>query len=1226
MNIRFHGRGFDTPSDQSTLTYEWDFGDGKTASGLLNDEIPGWSSEDNVEHHRYTTTKSQTYSATFTVMDNHEEVTVWTILVSVTVDSDGDQVQDGVEFNLGMNPFNFDTDGDWLIDLYEIEPPTEIPTQPWPRETSPRAADTDGDGCSDWEEIWPGLDDMIMNPNDPDMDDDGLLDCKEVYSEVFKTEDRFMLIPLASEVSFELPGVGTYSPFILTAEAKIGITGLKPSELELVIENADGDSFIIKNEGEGDDSNNLLFASYNMISAGFNKVDFKASQSWTLLVGKPSLSIGYLEFFEIHIISRTDPQNDDSDSDSLSDYEEVNLAEYGWLTNPWISDTDGDGVSDSREVKVLGTDPTRQDTDRDGTNDADDSDPLNNLAIRLDLNTITALGWDKPKDMFFEVRFSDTETWDTTRFFTEHLNMPDKKDEIWHYNRQYTFDIPDSKSSVGIQLLLWEQSSDDAYLWDINPNEGAESIMFTHYTYEDKSSFSSSGDEDGEPDKHDAEVTFDVVTISATRITTCFLNSTDSESLYVTPDNNLRYVGEQEFYIVILDLNQLQNQMPFVGKYNAIIVPRTVFVNSQLNYLMQNAEVDDDGHPIGLPEYVENLEFSELGDSSLATVGSVVGTITGSMREADAMNLLEMLREDSLGNDIAEANWFHFSQLFTLNLDDDVLEYIPMKQLRFDAIGESPDFDDGFWADAWGAIVEVVEWVAGVVTSVVDVILAIGEFIVEVGMWIIGTIFDFISDIMDAISFITDIILKVVEATVDWVYENIVSRMISAIAPIVLITLRVIGGPILEQLGQALFDSLDYLLIWFVKDFVPGVADIIRGALGVAGSLVKIVEAFVDCAFENFDVIVGGAAAGCGEILDALRDLKQNIEDIFLAAWEIGSGFVVTLFTVLLRMCGTYRGLNDDEMAVARSVFGSSIELEKVRIYLGYNPSSLLVLPQFCAIPLMEIIHAANGGRAMTTMYLINMDPDDIGDNSLLIHELVHVWQVEEEGPAYLDALEDQIREGNDPGCGEGDAYYYGQNSPGGCNNGNGAEDSLMENLTAAGGNGHQAFSDYEGEEQAEMIEHYYVRRFERNLDYAAWQPYADAVCEGSACRNTAFVEWVGSGDYENDGLNPETGTVSSTLFEFRVVYRNESDEAPRIHNLRIRNGGTDIAGSPFAMNFLEFAEPGGDYTSGAVYTFETTLGDVGDDYEYRFEFSDGVMSWSTGMPAIWTVGPTVNA
>jgi subtilisin family serine protease len=66
----------------------------------------------------------------------------------------------------------------------------------------------------------------------------------------------------------------------------------------------------------------------------------------------------------------TDPTNEDSDSDGLTDGDEVNT--HG--ADPNDPDTDGDGLTDGEEVNTYGTDPNNTDTDGDGFTDKEEVD------------------------------------------------------------------------------------------------------------------------------------------------------------------------------------------------------------------------------------------------------------------------------------------------------------------------------------------------------------------------------------------------------------------------------------------------------------------------------------------------------------------------------------------------------------------------------------------------------------------------------------------------------------------------------------------------------------------------------------------------------------------------------------------------------------------------------------------------------------------------------------
>ena len=65
---------------------------------------------------------------------------------------------------------------------------------------------------------------------------------------------------------------------------------------------------------------------------------------------------------------QTDPLNPDTDTDSVSDGDEI--LTYG--TNPLLIDSDSDSLSDSDELQVYFTDPLATDSDNDGLNDGEE--------------------------------------------------------------------------------------------------------------------------------------------------------------------------------------------------------------------------------------------------------------------------------------------------------------------------------------------------------------------------------------------------------------------------------------------------------------------------------------------------------------------------------------------------------------------------------------------------------------------------------------------------------------------------------------------------------------------------------------------------------------------------------------------------------------------------------------------------------------------------------------
>lgn len=130
----------------------------------------------------------------------------------------------------------------------------------------------------------------------------------------------------------------------------------------------------------------------------------------------------------------TNPQNPDTDSDGLTDYEEIyligtnplkcdtdengvndadddadsdeltNKREIELGTNPSNPDTDGDELSDGDEVNKYGTDPLKADTDNDTLTDGDE------IAVGLDPNSPQTFGVPDAEYKFEQTISADSET------------------------------------------------------------------------------------------------------------------------------------------------------------------------------------------------------------------------------------------------------------------------------------------------------------------------------------------------------------------------------------------------------------------------------------------------------------------------------------------------------------------------------------------------------------------------------------------------------------------------------------------------------------------------------------------------------------------------------------------------------------------------------------------------------------------------------------------------
>ena len=200
------------------------------------------------------------------------------------------------------------------------------------------------------------------------------------------------------------------------------------------------------------------------------------------------------------------------------------------------------------------------------------------------------------------------------------------------------------------------------------------------------------------------------------------------------------------------------------------------------------------------------------------------------------------------------------------------------------------------------------------------------------------------------------------------------------------------------------------------------------------------------------------------KVLDTLKQLGKTALEVLEAALEAGAAAVALAFAVILDWFpGEYRPLTATERADAVNVFGASIPLDEVRL----SVKSFAV----------DFIEWVNGGRAITTMRLINFASWDTLTTDTLIHEMTHVWQGVVDGPVYMvEALEAQL---------VGAGYNYGYTDG---TTGEGAEDAL----NAAGGN----LAHFNPEQQAQIIMHWWHRKFASvpPLPTTAWDPYEAVV------------------------------------------------------------------------------------------------------------------------------------
>jgi len=122
---------------------------------------------------------------------------------------------------------------------------------------------------------------------------------------------------------------------------------------------------------------------------------------------------------------------------------------------------------------------------------------------------------------------------------------------------------------------------------------------------------------------------------------------------------------------------------------------------------------------------------------------------------------------------------------------------------------------------------------------------------------------------------------------------------------------------------------------------------------------------------------------------------------------------------------------------------------------------------------------------------------------------------------------------------------------------------------------------------------------------------------------NPPSLSWTGETGYQNDGLEPESGTTE-TSFAYRVKYTDVDNDSPQTGypKVHILKGGEEIQNSPFTMSEVDSGDT--NYTNGKLYTFSKQNLSVGSNYTYYFGAKDNQGSSASGEPTSPKTGPEV--
>ncbi len=341
---------------------------------------------------------------------------------------------------------------------------------------------------------------------------------------------------------------------------------------------------------------------------------------------------------------------DHSDVDGLNDSEEINLGSDGFATDPWKTDTDGDLWSDGYETLTKGTNPLAWDTDGEVSQH-----------VGSTLDSFTSFACPPPIP--------------TTQYSTS------------SFGYTYYADVPDDVSSVSLRATAWA----------INPGRRDDILVDAFVTYTLNSGTSYQTLWNG-----NSWYSFDVWTVALPKAKTLFV--TDGNATVTLANGQSRLVGQDRYYVFTFDVTSAYG--PFVVGTNAIVVPRSIFLDTKLR-------ADFDAGTFA-PLTDATLYGEDLGQAKVSE--SVAGTIGKSLSGVDAKNVLDRLLRNT--TDVLVYSYVDAtSYVVLMNLPADVVKILPWASVTIGPTGAMPQ---DFW-----------QQIGAAASTFVNSLLVVGQMIYE---------------------------------------------------------------------------------------------------------------------------------------------------------------------------------------------------------------------------------------------------------------------------------------------------------------------------------------------------------------------------------------------------------------------------------------------------------------------------------------------------------------
>jgi len=690
----------------------------------------------------------------------------------------------------------WDTDGDAILDNHEAQ---GIGASSYV--TDHRSADTDGDGLSDWEEIFVGSDGFVTDPLDPDCDDDGLMDGEETWSYAWASEMEYRVVNGAGDggraaVPIVVPTLSPNS-VIESVQVVIGVQTDRAQDIQVTMKKGLFPEVTVRPQS-GNGAN--VFEAVNALSGWYLVSSFRSGGTFYFYVmdWDDEGNDGHVQYIKLIMTGRTSPLAPDCDNDGLSDLEEITLGEDGFITCPWATDTDGDGLGDLSEKSGGGpsgkqTDPTKRDTDGDGVLDGSDK-AVGNLVVELDFDWMQRLypyysSNHGGGEVFFVVQV--TVGSDTHTLFTDHVNKGDQD-----MGATYYFDVPDDTWSITFQLQAWADSPSYILLGlggddqlEFNGSSNCESRTFNlskNYYANDQALWAFRGN----------ELNIDVYArkVVEAPVTTIVVHGDGADGAYgleALDGGKYRWTADEQAVVLHIECVSGGSSnwlFPSTGKYN-VVVPRSVAMASNLSWYLADPinRMTSSTWAGGLLRDKADISFSDTGDAT-APGGLAMALSVSGVTRAEAKELVSMLMyaKDSsrVGRAVTMGGAMSGPGLYLLGLPPGVIQALQATSHSNSRMEGPPQ---GFWDNVENWIVAGSEFLVDGVVFLLDVIeaaaAAVGKAVFDTmaKIWAMGQAMT--SAISDALSDAADKVAGAFDAFIDWataLIEEIIRAAVDA--------------------------------------------------------------------------------------------------------------------------------------------------------------------------------------------------------------------------------------------------------------------------------------------------------------------------------------------------------------------------------------------------------------------------------------------------------------